>query len=82
MHSRRIRGFTLVEVLVALVVVALGLTALMVAVKNVARSDIRTAPSTLVEDRVSPGASKDTSKPCTKSISPLVTNSKVMAICS
>jgi general secretion pathway protein I len=38
MHSRRTRGFTLVEVLVALVVVALGLTALMVAVNGTART--------------------------------------------
>jgi general secretion pathway protein I len=37
-HSQRIRGFTLVEVLVALVVVALGLTALMVAVNGTART--------------------------------------------
>jgi general secretion pathway protein I len=37
-HSRRTRGFTLVEVLVALVVVALGLTALMVAVNGTART--------------------------------------------
>jgi general secretion pathway protein I len=36
-HSRR-HGFTLVEVLVALVVVALGLTALMVAVNGTART--------------------------------------------
>lgn len=35
---RRSRGFTLVEVLVALVVVALGLTALMVAVNGAART--------------------------------------------
>lgn len=35
---RRSRGFTLVEVLVALVVVALGLTALMVAVSGTART--------------------------------------------
>jgi general secretion pathway protein I len=34
----RLRGFTLVEVLVALVVVALGLTALMVAVNGTART--------------------------------------------
>jgi general secretion pathway protein I len=34
----RVRGFTLVEVLVALVVVALGLTALMVAVNGTART--------------------------------------------
>ena len=37
-HSHRSRGFTLVEVLVALVVVALGLTALMVAVNGTART--------------------------------------------
>jgi general secretion pathway protein I len=37
-HPRRTRGFTLVEVLVALVVVALGLTALMVAVNGTART--------------------------------------------
>jgi general secretion pathway protein I len=37
MHSRP-RGFTLVEVLVALVIVALGLTALMVAVNGTART--------------------------------------------
>ncbi len=37
-HSRRAAGFTLVEVLVALVVVALGLTALMVAVNGTART--------------------------------------------
>jgi general secretion pathway protein I len=37
-HPRRARGFTLVEVLVALVVVALGLTALMVAVNGTART--------------------------------------------
>ena len=40
-HARRLRnsrGFTLVEVLVALVVVALGLTALMVAVNGTART--------------------------------------------
>jgi general secretion pathway protein I len=38
MHSHRSGGFTLVEVLVALVVVALGLTALMVAVNGTART--------------------------------------------
>ena len=38
MHPRRTHGFTLVEVLVALVVVALGLTALMVAVNGTART--------------------------------------------
>jgi general secretion pathway protein I len=38
MQPRRTRGFTLVEVLVALVVVALGLTALMVAVNGTART--------------------------------------------
>ena len=38
MQLRRVRGFTLVEVLVALVVVALGLTALMVAVNGTART--------------------------------------------
>jgi general secretion pathway protein I len=38
MHVRQTRGFTLVEVLVALVVVALGLTALMVAVNGTART--------------------------------------------
>jgi general secretion pathway protein I len=37
-HSWRNRGFTLVEVLVALVIVALGLTALMVAVNGTART--------------------------------------------
>jgi general secretion pathway protein I len=37
-RSRKSRGFTLVEVLVALVVVALGLTALMVAVNGTART--------------------------------------------
>jgi len=37
-HLHRARGFTLVEVLVALVVVALGLTALMVAVNGTART--------------------------------------------
>jgi general secretion pathway protein I len=37
-RSRQARGFTLVEVLVALVVVALGLTALMVAVNGTART--------------------------------------------
>jgi general secretion pathway protein I len=37
-HFRASRGFTLVEVLVALVVVALGLTALMVAVNGTART--------------------------------------------
>ena len=37
-RSRNARGFTLVEVLVALVVVALGLTALMVAVNGTART--------------------------------------------
>jgi general secretion pathway protein I len=37
-HPQRTRGFTLVEVLVALVVVALGLTALMVAVNGTART--------------------------------------------
>ena len=37
-HRHRTRGFTLVEVLVALVVVALGLTALMVAVNGTART--------------------------------------------
>ena len=37
-QPRRTRGFTLVEVLVALVVVALGLTALMVAVNGTART--------------------------------------------
>jgi general secretion pathway protein I len=37
-HSHRTEGFTLVEVLVALVVVALGLTALMVAVNGTART--------------------------------------------
>ncbi len=37
-NARRTRGFTLVEVLVALVVVALGLTALMVAVNGTART--------------------------------------------
>ncbi len=37
-HRQRTRGFTLVEVLVALVVVALGLTALMVAVNGTART--------------------------------------------
>jgi general secretion pathway protein I len=37
-HSLKSRGFTLVEVLVALVVVALGLTALMVAVNGTART--------------------------------------------
>jgi len=38
MQPRQVRGFTLVEVLVALVVVALGLTALMVAVNGTART--------------------------------------------
>jgi general secretion pathway protein I len=38
MQLRQVRGFTLVEVLVALVVVALGLTALMVAVNGTART--------------------------------------------
>jgi general secretion pathway protein I len=38
MDPRHTRGFTLVEVLVALVVVALGLTALMVAVNGTART--------------------------------------------
>jgi general secretion pathway protein I len=37
-QAQRFRGFTLVEVLVALVVVALGLTALMVAVNGTART--------------------------------------------
>lgn len=37
-YGQRARGFTLVEVLVALVVVALGLTALMVAVNGTART--------------------------------------------
>ena len=37
-RTRQSRGFTLVEVLVALVVVALGLTALMVAVNGTART--------------------------------------------
>jgi general secretion pathway protein I len=37
-HLRQSRGFTLVEVLVALMVVALGLTALMVAVSGTART--------------------------------------------
>jgi general secretion pathway protein I len=37
-HAQRTRGFTLVEVLVALVIVALGLTALMVAVNGTART--------------------------------------------
>lgn len=36
--ARRVGGFTLVEVLVALVIVALGLTALMVAVNGTART--------------------------------------------
>ncbi|HEY0745790.1 MAG TPA: type II secretion system minor pseudopilin GspI [Steroidobacteraceae bacterium] len=38
MNARRRGGFTLVEVLVALVIVALGLTALMVAVNGTART--------------------------------------------
>jgi general secretion pathway protein I len=38
MRQQRARGFTLVEVLVALMVVALGLTALMVAVNGTART--------------------------------------------
>ncbi len=38
MTSRRARGFTLVEVLVALMVVAMGLAALMVAVSGAART--------------------------------------------
>jgi general secretion pathway protein I len=37
-NAQRSRGFTLVEVLVALVIVALGLTALMVAVNGTART--------------------------------------------
>jgi general secretion pathway protein I len=36
--SQRVRGFTLVEVLVALMIVAVGLTALMVAVNGTART--------------------------------------------
>lgn len=38
MSRRRARGFTLVEVLVALMVVAIGLTALMIAVSGTART--------------------------------------------
>ena len=45
------RGFTLVEVLVALTVVALGLTALMVAVSGTART------SGYLRDKTSPSGS-------------------------
>jgi len=37
-RARRVRGFTLIEVLVALLIVAVGLTALMVAVNGTART--------------------------------------------
>ncbi len=46
---RKVRGFTLVEVLVALVVVALGLTALMVAVNGTARTSGMLRDKTLAQ---------------------------------
>jgi len=49
MSGARTRGFTLVEVLVALMVVALGLTALMVAVSGAARTSGRLRDKTVAE---------------------------------
>jgi general secretion pathway protein I len=49
MRTRTARGFTLIEVLVALMVVAIGLSALMVAVSSAARTSTRLRDKTVAQ---------------------------------